>query len=93
MLASILDSGCLILDVASSSRRCFQGLEARATLNENPVSGIEYLFCSRFYSQIAQNTNKKSSLLFRQAALSDLTNYIKQTTAYLPGFILQATTS
>jgi len=46
-----------------------------------------------FYSQINQNTNKKSSLLFWQAALFDPTNFLKQTTAYLPEFILQATTS
>jgi len=93
MLTSILDSGCSILDVARSSRPRFHRLEAHATLKENPVSGSKYLFCSRFYSQIDQNTNKKSSLLFRQAALFNPSNYIKQTTAHLPEFILQATTS
>ena len=68
MFTSILDSGCPILDVVCSSRRRFHRLEARATLKENPVSCIEYLLCSRFYSQITRNTNKKSSLRFRQAA-------------------------
>jgi hypothetical protein len=43
---------------------------------------------------MAENTNKKSSLPFRQAALfAILTNFIQQIAAYLPEFILQATTS
>jgi hypothetical protein len=47
-----------------------------------------------FYAQTAENTNKKSSLPFRQAALfAFLKNFFKQIAAYLPEFIPQATTS
>ena len=43
---------------------------------------------------MAENTNKKRSLPFRQAALfAFLTDFLKQIAVYLPEFIPQATTS